>query len=196
MPSTVDGVKGLRALEHLWPANPLLEEVVMKFFAIPCVIMAGLFAGSAVAGQPGNDIEVSAPTSVAAWRDNLARNLDYNLDSEIRQSTMTGSVPTGMASVRFTSGKNGKPEGIEFTRKAGNRRLNSMAKDVVEGITLHPLPAGMDGSQVFIANIVVASDDRALDRDLAILRDEAQRQNRMAAGANRPIAFNVSANAR
>jgi hypothetical protein len=168
----------------------------MKFFAIPCFIAAGLLAGPAIAGQPGNDIEVSAPTSVAAWRDTLARNLDYNLDNEIRQSTMTGSVPTGMASIRFTSGENGKPEGIEFTRKAGDRRLNSMAKDVVEEMTLYPLPAGMDGAQVFIANIVVASDDKSLDRDLAALRDEAQRQNRMAAGAARPIAFNVSASAR
>lgn len=169
----------------------------MKFYALPSAIVVGLLTVPVIAGQPGRDIEVSAPTSVAAWRDNLARNLDYNLDNEIRQSTMTGSVPTGMASVRFTSGENGKPEGIELTRKAGDRRLNAMAKEAVAHIeTLHPLPAGMDAGQVFVANIVVATDDDTFDRDLATLRAETQRQNRMAAGAVHAITFNVSANLR
>jgi hypothetical protein len=114
----------------------------------------------------------------------------------MRQSTMTGAMPTGMASVRFTSGEDGKPEGLVFTRKANDRRLNAMAEDVVGGIALHPLPAGMDAGQVFIANIAVESDGKALDRDMAILRDEARKQDRIAAGSARPIAFNVSASAR
>lgn len=169
----------------------------MKFFAIPCIIVAGLLAGPTIAEQPDTDIEVSAPTSVAAWRDNLARNLDYNLDHEMRRSVMTGSMPTGLASVRFTCSDTGKPEGIKLTRKSGNRRLNAMAKEVVADIkTLHPLPAGIGADQVFVANIAVEIDDKALDRDLATLRDDAQRRNRMAAGAALPIAFNVSANLR
>lgn len=170
----------------------------MKFFAIPCLIAAGLLTGPAIAEQPDTDIEVSAPTSVAAWSDSIGDQLDRSIGNKISSYSLgPAGTPTGLASVRFHNSQTGEPTAIELIRRSGNSRLNSMAKSVVADIkTLHPLPAGVGPDQVFVANILVAADQQAYDRDMATLRDEAQRHNRMAAGAARPIAINVSANAR
>ena len=170
----------------------------MKFFVISCFIASAVLAGSAAAEQPGPDIEVSAPTSVAAWSESIGNELDDNIASKISSYSMgTGGAPIGLASVRFRCSETGKPTEIELIRRSGDYRLNSMAKSVVADVkTLHPLPAGVGPDQVFVANILVASDQQDYDQKLAMLRDETRRQTRMAAGTHHPIAFNVSANAR
>lgn len=170
----------------------------MKFSAIPCLIAAGLITGPAIAGQSGNDIEVSAPTSVAVWSQSIGDQLDDNIENKISSYSMgTGGTPTGLASVRFRCSETGEPTAVELIRRSGDYRLNSMAKSVVADIkTLHPLPAGVGPDQVFVANILIASDQKDYDRKMAMLSNEARQQSRMAAGSSRPIAFNVSANAR
>jgi hypothetical protein len=168
----------------------------MKFMAIPCLILAGALTSSALAEQPGPDIEVTGAASVDAWRKAVSRDLDKNLDNEIDQAMITGSIPTGLATVQFHCSENGKPTAIELTRRSGDLRMNNMAKEAVGGIkTLHPLPAGVAADQVFVANILVASDVKEQQRYMATLRDEGKRQSAMASGSARPIAFNVSVNA-
>lgn len=166
----------------------------MKFMVIPCLILAGTLASSSVAKEPHTGIEVTAPATLAAWTNMVGGNLDRNLDHEMRQSMVAGAIPTGMASVRFRCSDSGQPTAVELTRKSSNRRLNNIAREVVAGIkTLHPLPLGVTADQVFVANVVVASDQKQYDRNMAILRDEARRTN--AAGMTpQAIAFNVSAN--
>lgn len=160
----------------------------MKFLAISSIIMAGLVAGPIAAKQPGNDIEVSAPSSVAAWSESLAQDIDRNIDHQLEIFGMRGDVPTGLASVRFTCSETGEPANIELIRRSGDQRMNSLAKSVVGDIkSLHPLPSGVGEGQVFVANVLVAADQKAYDRDMAKLRDEAQRQNRVAMNGAHPI---------
>lgn len=168
----------------------------MKFMVIPCLILAGTLASSAIAEQPGQDIEVTGAATVDAWTKVVSRNLDKQLNNEIDQAMITGSIPTGLATVRFNCSDTGKPTAIELTRRSGDLRMNNLAKEAVAGIkTLHPLPVGVAPDQVFIANILVASDAKEQERYMAKLRDEGQRQSTMAGASARPIAFNVTAKA-
>jgi len=168
----------------------------MKFTVIPCLIVAATLASSSIAEEPNANIEVLAPSTVGAWSKTVSRDIDQNIGQEIRKYRMTGPSPTGVASVRFLCSETGEPTAVELTRRSTNRQLNNIAKSAVAGIkTLHPLPLGVGADQVFVANIVVASDDSEHARHMTALRNEQQNQPTMAGRNLQPIALSVAVRA-
>ena len=163
----------------------------MKFFALPCLIVAAAAATSSVAREAGDDIQVSAPSTVAVWSQTVTRELDREIGDKINSYSMHGTTPTGVATVRFLASETGEPTAMELVRKSPNSRLNSLARSAVSDLTLNPLPVGIEKGQVYIANIVVASDDAEYARHMATLRDDAQKRAKMAGRRSQPIAFNV-----
>lgn len=168
----------------------------MKFTAIPCLLLAGLVASSSIAQEPHDNIEVLGSSTVNSWSQAVSRDIDRNIGQEIRKYRMRGQVPTGVASVRFLCSETGEPTAVELTRKSSNRQLNNVARNAVSGIkTLHPLPQGVSNDQVFVANIVVAADEKQYARHMATLRSEQQTQPTMAGSSLQPIAVNVAVHA-
>lgn len=164
----------------------------MKFTAIPCLIVAAALAGPSIAEEPDTGIEVTAPASVAAWSQAVSRELDRNIDKRLPSYSMKGGTPHGLASVRFRCSESGEPTAIELTRKSSDRRLNALARNVVADIkTLHPLPLGVTADQLFVANVLVASDQEEYDRHMATLRNEMRSRPNMAGKAPQPIALNA-----
>ena len=172
----------------------------MKFAAIPCLLIAGMVASSSIARQPDDNIEVLGSSTVHAWTQNVSRDIDENIGQEIRKYRMHGQTPTGVASVRFLCSETGEPTSVELMRRSPNRQLNDVARSAVSGIkTLHPLPQGVGNDQVFVANIVVATNEADYARYMNTLRDDQQGKPTMAQSGTgsglQPIAVNVAVRA-
>lgn len=154
---------------------------------IASAILALLPAGAIAAEKP---IVVTGPeVSLNLWSGRVVRALDRNLDYPI---PIRGEPDEGIAYVKFLCSEDGRPANVAIVKSSGSRDLDASAVRAVRRIaTLHPLPDGITHDQPFQANIVYATSQKKLDRQLATLLAEAKNRNAAFANRSEKLALNI-----
>ena len=130
----------------------------MKRFIVTAALAASL-AVSASAGE--QTIKVTANTSLNDWVASASESLGDSLD---RMNVARSE--TGITYVRFTCSPDGTPQNIATVASSGYKpNLDRVGREAVRRVgSLHPLFAGAKPDQVFEAAIIVADDQRQLER--------------------------------
>lgn len=156
----------------------------MKNLIITSLVLAGLLPASAVAGSSSAESRVvstsvvephlqstaSAPLqSVGDWQGALS----HELADGLKFPHLMG--PRGAESdfvvVRFTCGEDGMPSNVTVLRKSRDSRFNREAARAVSALKgLHPLPAGLATGRTLQANVVFATNESDMARQVARLR--------------------------
>ena len=154
---------------------------------IASAILALLPAGAIAAEKP---IVVTGPeVSLNAWSGRVVRALDRNLYYPI---PIRGEPNEGVASVKFLCSEDGTPSQVVIVKSSGSRDLDASAMRAVARIaTLHPLPNGITHDQPFQANIIYATSQKKLDRQMAALLAEAKNHNAWIANRSEKLALNI-----
>lgn len=159
-------------------------------------LMAALAVTSAMSGislaQDGQPILVeSKPDAVTHWAAGISRDLEKRLRAGNGMTVweMTRWEPaTGIVSVRFKCGEDGKPSDVVLSRRSGVGQLDRSALRAVAAInSLNPLPSGLSTGQNIQANIFFANDSVSEDvfkRQIEQLRRETSAN--LAAGKGDP----------
>jgi TonB family protein len=96
--------------------------------------------------------------AMARWRTIVSRRLDDNL--RVPTFIADRMWSPGIAQVVFWAGDNGRPAGTTLVRRSGSPVLDAIAVSAVKRLRhLPPLPAGIDSSRRFRADIVFAQSD-------------------------------------
>lgn len=150
-----------------------------------------VLSGAALAQDNGQSIVIEgSAVTLEQWSADVTRDLESNI--RYPASPAWQGFPSGIVSVTFKCGEDGKPVAVALTRDSGNRALDRAALRAVSSITsLHPLPAGLTHRQNFQANVVFATDPYDLDQHLAALRREQSRHDARVAAGESVIALNV-----
>lgn len=162
----------------------------MKSFTslfIASAILASLPGGGAIAAGK-QAMAVGPGVSVPQWSGRVVRALDRNLHYPM---PIRGGPNEGIASVKFLCSEDGTPSEIAIVRSSGSRDLDAAAVRAVARIaTLHPLPEGIAHDQPFQANIVYATSQKRLDRQMATLLAEKDRSASFATRSEK-LALNI-----
>lgn len=158
-----------------------------KSSIIASFIFVLLPAGAIAAEKP---IVVTGPeVSLNAWSGRVVRALDRNLYYPI---PIRGVPDEGVASVKFLCSEDGTPAKVAIVKSSGSRVLDAAAVRAVRRIvTLHPLPDGITHDQPFQANILYATSQEKLDRQVAALLAEAKNRNAWFANRSEKLALNI-----
>ena len=151
-------------------------------------LMAALAVTSAMSGvslaKHGQPILVeSNREAVTHWATGISRDLEEQVRAP---RAMTGwQKTTGIVSVRFQCGEDGKPSDVVLSRQSGVGRLDRSALRAVAALrSLHPLPVGMRTGQKVQANIFFSDDEYMFKRQLKQLSRESSAE--LAAGKRDP----------
>ena len=151
-------------------------------------LMAALAVTSAMSGislaKDGQPIVVeSKRDAVTHWAAGISRDIKKRL---LARYAMTGWEPgTGIVSVRFKRGEDGKPSDVVLSRRSGVGRLDRSALRAVAAInSLDPLPLGLSTGQKIQANIFFTDDEDMFKRQIEQLRRETSAD--LAAGKGDP----------
>ena len=170
--------------------RPIYREIVMTVFTsyIIASTMLALLPAGAMAAQ--KQIVVTAPeVSLNAWSGRVVRALDRNIDYPI---PIRGEPNEGVASVKFLCSEDGTPSQVAIVKSSGSRDLDASAVRAVRRIaTLHPLPDGITHDQPFQANIIYATSQKKLDRQMAALLAEAKNRNAWLENRSEKVALNI-----
>ena len=155
--------------------------------AIVSVMLALLPAGAMAAQK---QILVTAPkVSLDTWSGRVVRALDRNLYYPM---PIRGEPNQGVVSVKFLCSESGTPSKVTIVKSSGSRDLDASAVRAVARIaTLHPLPDGITHDQPFQANILYATSQKKLDRQMAALLAEAKDHNARFAKRSDKMALNI-----
>ena len=117
---------------------------------------------------------IVSPVSAARFVADVQSDLDRQLQ---RSQPAWDRAQTGVTSVRFTAGEDGRADNIVTYRRSGSSSLDRAARRAVSRLTsLAPLPMGASEGQLIQANIVYAKSERHADRlTRQLAREEAQR---------------------
>ena len=144
----------------------LLAAVAASSLAIPAMSRTGSTDPIVIQG--------SARAGLAHWKQAVSREIERNL--YYPRSFPGWDLPEGTVAVRFSTGEDGRPTGIELSRSSGHRRLDGAAMRAIRRIsTLHPLPQGISETATLRANVIFASDETSLARQEKALRHEEAR---------------------
>ena len=154
---------------------------------VASALLALMPAGAMAAEK---QIVVTAPeVSLNQWSGRVVRALDRNLYYPI---PIRGEPNEGVASVKFLCSEDGRPSQVVIVKSSGSRDLDASAVRAVRNIvTLHPLPDGITHDQPFQANIIYATSQKKLDRQMAALLAEAKDQNARIANRLEKLALNI-----
>ena len=154
-------------------------------------LMAALAVTSAMSGislaKDGQPIVVeSKRDAVTHWAAGISRDLKKQLRAH--HAVADWEPATGIVSVRFKRGEDGKPSDVVLSRRSGVGRLDRSALRAVAAInSLDPLPSGLSTGQKIQANIFIADDSVSEDvfkRQIEQLRRETSAN--LAAGKGDP----------
>ena len=169
-----------------------MKVLVLAAVAAAFVVPA---ASSARSSEDTIIVGAAAPT-VADWSSTVSAQLNRNLRAIAAAPLQHTVIPPGMVSLRFHCSDEGKPTDIAFSHRSDNAGLNAIARRTVSRLrNMHPLPAGVAEGQVFEATILVASDGREYNRQLALLRQRQQDVRGQAEVLALVTAFNPSTRA-
>ncbi len=147
----------------------------MKSLVLFITAIGLLFPISSTSAQPrGRDITVQAePLTPARWTAAVSRKLDRVIFYPV---FFSNEVPaSGVVSVRFQADDANRPTGLTLTRKSGNRSLDRAALMAIAKLgPLPALPAAFRSGQIFVARLLYATSWDEHDRQLALLRREAE----------------------
>lgn len=163
----------------------------MKRSVLACLAIVSAIPAAAAPGDPNNDIVAVAPnTSIQQWVSTVSERLDGTLRYPY---TFREPAPSGTVSVTFKCSESGEPAAIQVVRQSGNSSLDRAAVSAVQRIkSLHPLPMGIGREQLFQANIVFATDERALAKEEAALRTASRHSNEaLAMNGQAPLVIGV-----
>lgn len=158
----------------------------MTFLKSSIIASAMLALPPVAAMAAEKPIVVTAPeVSINQWSGRVVRALDRNLDYPM---PMRGEPSEGVVSVKFLCSNDGTPSQVVVVKSSGARDLDASALRAVSRIaTLHPLPDGITHDQPFQANILYATSQKKLDRQLADMFAEAKNHNaRLAHNMEKP----------
>ncbi len=156
------------------------------------VAIATSFALSPIGIQAQNDdIVVSSSRSIDRFVQDVSRDLDRELNRPMmRSNPVTG---TGLAQVLFEAGPDGKPTNIKMYHRAGDVAVDRLARRAVAKIrSLQPLPRGVEQDQLYLANIIIASDTREFDELSEELNERETNRIAAAKGDRKIFAFTLS----
>lgn len=151
-------------------------------------LMAALAVTSAMSGislaKDGQPIVVeSKRDAVTHWAAGISRDLKKQLRAH--HAVADWEPATGIVSVRFKRGEDGKPSDVVLSRRSGVGRLDRSALRAVAAInSLDPLPLGLSTGQKIQANIFFADDEDMFKRQIEQLRRETSAN--LAAGKGDP----------
>lgn len=120
-------------------------------------------------GQSHTIVVTHEPQPLPAWRDQVSRELSGHL----RYPRAFGAAvqESGFVTVRFRCGEDGQPVDVAVARRSSSSGLNRAALLAVSRLrSLHPLPEGLARGQAFQANVVFATSQASLERQIALLR--------------------------
>lgn len=154
---------------------------------IASAILALLPAGAVAADK---QIVVTArEVSLDTWSGRVVRAMDRNLDYPM---PIRGEPNEGVASVKFLCSEDGSPSQVMIVKSSGSRDLDASAMRAVARIaTLHPLPQGITHDQPFQANIIYATSQKKLDRQMAALLAEVRNHNASIVNRSEKVALNI-----
>jgi hypothetical protein len=140
---------------------------------------------TSVSAKPQQMVVTGNP-SLSSWVEAASRDVDSALERvDISRSE------TGITYVRFTCDEEGRPQNISTVKTRGYApNLDRVGRQTISRIkTLHPMFDGAQSNQPVEAAIVIAEDQRQLDRLLAEVKDRARKQNAewAARGAPNPV---------
>lgn len=151
-----------------------------------CLIAASTLPGTATAspkqdgakqdGQSRTIVVQASPVTLKQW----SKTISNRLEDGIRYPApmWATDIDSGIVTVRFQCGEDGRPTALTLNRKSGSGALNRAAMRAVSHIkTLHPLPAGLKPTQVYEAHILFARSEEEYRRQIVMLRKEAERRN-------------------
>lgn len=167
----------------------------MKYFSLLASAVALLFPGVSAAQSAGNTVVVTGrPVTFARWSSDVTRNIERHL---IYPTPFANELPaTGLVSIKFHCGEDGRPAAVTLFRKSGSHYLDSAAMYAVSRIkTLHPMPASFRTGQTFVANILFATDWADYDSQMTALRKEALQRNARYSDDGQAIALTIGAGA-
>lgn len=117
----------------------------------------------AIAQSAQEDIVVSPNRAMEAWRDNVSRKLNRNLD--LADSWGKDTSDSGIVQVRFTLDERGRPVDLETYRSSGSVSADRAAMWAVSRLTgLDGGPARIGKNATFQANIIFAQTH--VERDM------------------------------
>lgn len=118
----------------------------------------------------------SRPPTLAVWSERVFRDIDKRL--RVREGIATNRIPSGITSVKFNCSETGAPAGIALYKSSGFRELDRATMSAVRQVaSLHPLPAGLKGDQVYIVNVLFANSSDDAGRQIARMRRQADKRN-------------------
>jgi protein TonB len=145
----------------------------MKKLLSICVAAIAVVFGSP-ASSKRNDIIVSGTPSRVQWVTKLGRMLDETI---LYPMEMPGRDPSsGIVSVSFKPGGDGKPSSPTVTRSSRHQELDQAALQAVKRLkSMYPLPVGIAHDQRILANIIFATSASELSQQIYNFRHEAAR---------------------
>jgi protein TonB len=163
---------------------------IKSYLAIAAIVTV---SGPAQAAQQQrkSPVVVTAPTlTVDQWSANMTRSLERQLRHAVHSN---GPRPNeGLVRVNFRCSEDGTPSAVALASSSGHRDLDRAALRVVSNIpTLHPLPQGITHDQRFAALILFANDQLSYNRQMAVLREDAARENASRTGVRTPLAMTI-----
>ena len=118
---------------------------------LAAVAMAGFAAAPAIA-QTGHATPHQAVT-LEQWTKRMQQELDKTI--VYPQAMMGSPLGRGIVRVKFNCSEDGHPDKVSLAKSSGHREFDRAAiKAVQKIVSLHPLPDGMGGDQVYQAVVM------------------------------------------
>ena len=159
------------------------------------IVLAACLPASPVAAQPQDIVVTAQPSVIIEWAARVGGDIGRHM--AFPREALGQDVGGGVVRVQFRGSETGKPSDVMIKTSSGSRQLDAAGARAVRRIaTLNPLPDGIAPDQKYEAVLLFAASEQDRDRQFAILKADAVRQNqrlaeRRAGLASAPILIAV-----
>lgn len=159
------------------------------FLAIGCGLTAAVPAQAKPQEKP--IVITGERLSFPQWSKRMTKVIESRMTYPTYLSRATPRE--GLVRVSFLCSEEGKPTAITLRDSSGFDDIDNAALRAVRRIpTMHPLAEGLDHGQRYQAVLLFAKDQSSYDRQLAALRDDAERRNAWFGNRGAQVAMGVS----
>jgi len=172
--------------------NRTLSAALTASLLVPATWIAPVALQASQPYQPEQTIVVQSQRhTLDAWAGRLSQQISDNLT--VPNLVGARSDVSGLVSVRFHCGPDGRPTALTITRRSGIREIDNAALRAIGKLnSLHPLPDEMTTGRSVRADIVFAQDQITLDRLSAKLNQERRAFARSGTDHSADLALTVS----
>ena len=169
-----------------------LSAALTASLFVPAASVAPMALQAGQPYQPEQTIVVQSQRhTLDAWAGRLSQQISDNLT--VPNLVGARSDVSGLVSVRFHCGPDGRPTALTITRHSGIHELDNAALRAIGKLdSLYPLPDEMVTGRSVRADIVIAQDQITLDRLSAKLDRERRALARSGANHSADLALTVS----